>query len=114
MYFRTQFGQNGIMDDEVFLTPDLARAARAFTKVSTKTIASSAGLTRQQVRSFEQGTLSLTNDEKAQLKASLEKYGALFLPEEERVGYGVRRRYPREGLLRMNAWEGEGGGLPTK
>jgi hypothetical protein len=97
------------MNDEVFLTPDLARAARAFTKVSTKTIASSAGMEKTQVRSFEQGKIGLTNDEKARLKASLEKYGALFLDEEETVGYGVRRRYPREGLMRMNAWEGEGG-----
>lgn len=97
------------MDEEVFLTPDLARAARAFTKVSVKTIASAADLTREQVRSFEQGTIGLADDEKERLKASLEKYGALFLPEEERVGYGVRRRYPREGLLRINAWEGEGG-----
>lgn len=100
------------MSEEVFLTGDLARAARAFTKVSVGTIARSAELTKEQVRGFEQSTHGLSQDEKARLKASLEKYGALFLDEEERVGYGVRRRYPREGLMRMNTWESEGGHPP--
>lgn len=97
------------MDAEVFLTADLARAARAFTKVSVKTIAQAADLSKDQVRDFEKGRRKLSADEKARLVASLEKYGALFLPEEESVGYGVRRKYPREGFMRLNAWEGEGG-----
>lgn len=97
------------MNDEVNLTSDLARAARAFTKVSTKTIAQDAGLTKEQVREFEKGVIDLPESAKAKLVASLEKYGALFLPDEENVGYGVRRRYPREKLLRLNTWEGEGG-----
>lgn len=100
------------MDEEVFLTGDLARAARAFTKVSVGTIARFAGLTKSQVRDFEQSTHNLSDDEKVRLKASLERYGALFIPEEETVGYGVRRRYPREGLMRMNTWESEGGPSP--
>lgn len=97
------------MEENVFLTSDLARAGRAFTKVSTKTIADSAGLTKQEVRAFEQGTADLTDTAKQRLKASLEKYGALFIPEDEVAGYGVRRKFPREKLLRLNTWEGEGG-----
>ncbi|XPP26738.1 MAG: XRE family transcriptional regulator [Leucobacter sp.] len=97
------------MDDEGFLTADLARAARAFTKVSTRTIAESAGLSKEQVRSFEQGTIDLPAEDKVRLKQSLEKYGALFIPEDEHGGYGVRRKYPREKLLKLNTWEGEGG-----
>lgn len=97
------------MDDEIFLPADLARAARAFTKVSTTTIAQGADLTKQQVRSYEKGISDLSDDEKRRLKASLEKYGALFIPEDEHGGYGVRRKYTREKLMRLNQWEGEGG-----
>lgn len=97
------------MTNEVFLTPDLARAARAFTKVSSKTIAQGAGLTREEVRNFERGKHGLDDEKLQALKESLEKYGALFLPEEETVGYGVRRKYPRERLMKLNTWEGEGG-----
>jgi len=97
------------MNAEVFLTSDLARAARALTKVSVNTIAKGADLTKEQVREFEKGVISLTAAEKARLHASLEKYGVVFLEDEQRVGYGVRRKYPREGFMRLNAWEGEGG-----
>ncbi|MFA5606483.1 MAG: XRE family transcriptional regulator [Leucobacter sp.] len=97
------------MNEEVTLTSDLARAARAFTKVSTKTIAQGAGLTKEQVRSFEQGVTDLPEAAKVRLRESLEKYGALFIPEDEEAGYGVRRRYPREKLMRLNTWESEGG-----
>lgn len=97
------------MDGEIVLTSDLARAARAFTKVSRETIADSADLTSDQVHEFEHGVHDLTPAEKLRLQASLEKYGVLFIPEDETAGYGVRRRYTREKLLRLNAWEGEGG-----
>ena len=95
------------------LTGDLARAGRAMTKVSVGTIARYAKLTKEQVRFFEQRTHGLTDEERQRLQAALEHYGALFLPEEGTLGYGVRRKYAREGLLRMNTWEGEGGTPPS-
>ena len=97
------------MTGKVFLTSDLARAARAFTKVSAATIAEKAGLTREQVKEFEAGRGHLSDDEKGRVRASLEHYGALFIPEDDAAGYGVRRRYPREKLMRLNNWEDEGG-----
>lgn len=97
------------MNNDVFLTSDLARAARAFTKVSAQTIADAAGLTRAQVRNFERGKIDLPLEAKARLKETLERYGALFIPEEEHAGYGVRRRLPREGYMKLNVWEAEGG-----
>ena len=97
------------MNEDVFLTPDLARAARAFTKVSVGTIAKRADLTRDEVRGFEQSRLSLQTEEKARLKESLEHFGAMFIDEDDQGGYGVRRKYPREGFMRLNTWEGEGG-----
>lgn len=97
------------MTGKVFLTSDLARAARAFTKVSAATIAEKAGLTREQVKEFESGRGHLSDDEKSRMRASLEFYGALFIPEDDVAGYGVRRRYAREELMRLNNWEDEGG-----
>lgn len=97
------------MTVKVFLTSDLARAARAFTKVSAATIAEKAGLTREQVKEFESGRGHLSDDEKSRVRASLEFYGALFIPEDDVAGYGVRRRYAREKLMRLNNWEDEGG-----
>ncbi|WP_420734266.1 XRE family transcriptional regulator [Brevibacterium luteolum] len=97
------------MTGKVFLTSDLARAARAFTKVSAATIAEKAGLTREQVKEFESGRGHLSDDEKSRVRASLEFYGALFIPEDDVAGYGVRRRYAREKLMRLNNWESEGG-----
>jgi len=97
------------MDEDVFLTSDLARAARAFTKVSVATIAQAAGVSEDLLRSFERGVGELSSTEKQQVRQALEDYGALFIPEDEKAGYGVRRRYNREKLLRLNTWEGEGG-----
>lgn len=100
------------MQEQDMLTADLARAARAFTKVSVGTIADSAGLTRQDVRDFEKGVRDLPADAKQRLKESLEKYGAHFIPEDEELGYGVRRKYTREKLFRLNTWDSEGGHPP--
>lgn len=97
------------MSEEIYLTPDLARAARAFTKVSAKTIGQDAGLTKDDVRDFERGIRDLPESKKEELKESLEKYGAHFIAEDETHGYGVRRKFPRERLMRLNTWEGEGG-----
>ncbi len=97
------------MEKNFILTSDLARAARAFTKVSREIIGKAAGLTEQQVQYFEHGRIDLTPAERASLKAALEQYGALFIPEDDKAGYGVRRKLPRDRYMKLNAWEGEGG-----
>ncbi len=97
-------------EPEVFLTSDLARAARALTKVSAQVIADSSGLTRKQVRDFEKGK-SLGKGKKARLREALERNGALFVPEDGVAGYGVRRILSHERFMKLNIWEGEGGSL---
>lgn len=97
------------MDTKFTLTPDLARAARALTKVSRGIIGKAAGLTEQQVQYYEHARIELTDDQLESLKAALEQYGALFIPEDGEVGYGVRRSLPRDRYMKLNAWEGEGG-----
>ena len=98
------------MEQEFVLTPDLARAARALTKVSAQVIADAANLTKKQVRQFEHG-ISLPAEEKNRLRESLEQYGVVFIAEDAIAGYGVRRQFAREKLMKLNAWEGEGGSL---
>ncbi|MFC0582431.1 XRE family transcriptional regulator [Micrococcoides hystricis] len=97
------------MEKKLILTSDLARAARALTKVSREIIGKAAGLTEQEVQFFEHGRIDLTPGQREALKAALEEYGALFIPEDGRVGYGVRRRLTRDRYMKLNAWEGEGG-----
>lgn len=98
------------MEQDVFLTSDLARAARALTKVSAQVIADSAGLTRKQVRDFEKGR-GLDDEKKARLRDALERNGALFVPEDGEAGYGVRRILSHDRFMKLNAWEDEGGSL---
>ena len=97
------------MTKDFLFRGDLARAGRAFASVSISTIASDTGLSEEQIRHFERGGDNLSSEQRAALKKSLEKYGAHFIPEGDGYGYGVRRRYPREKLLRLSDWEDEGG-----
>ncbi|MDR7329009.1 hypothetical protein [Corynebacterium guangdongense] len=97
------------MTKDFLFRGDLARAGRAFASVSIQTIATDTGLSEDQIRHFERGGDNLSGEQRAALKRSLEKYGAHFIPESDGYGYGVRRRYPREKLMRLGTWEGEGG-----
>ncbi len=97
------------MSDAHLLKPDLARAARALTQVSTKTIASKAGLPKEAVKSFERGVGFLSDEENAALRGALERYGAVFLPEEGALGYGVRQKFSTRKVAKLESWENEGG-----
>ncbi|MDR2254550.1 MAG: hypothetical protein LBE25_00850 [Arthrobacter sp.] len=97
------------MSENNLLTPDLARAARALTQVSTKTIASTAGLPKDTVKSFERGVGFLSDEENAALRRSLEHYGAVFLPEEGALGHGVRQKFSSKKVAKLESWENEGG-----
>jgi hypothetical protein len=88
---------------------DLARAARALTQVSAKVIGRSAGLDKQQVRDFEKGKLSLTPEQNGQLRRALEKFGVVFIDDDDQGGYGVRRKFNATKITRLETWEGEGG-----
>lgn len=97
------------MTNDFLLRGDLARAGRAFASVSIETIAADCGLGVEQIRHFERGGDNLNPEQRAALKKSLEKYGAMFIHEGDGYGYGARRRYPREKLMRLSTWEEEGG-----
>ena len=88
----------------------LARAARALVEISADHLASEAGLTFDELRSFERGTASLSPAQENTLKVALEQHGALFLLDGPGGrGYGVRLKFSRVGSKRIDTWEGEGG-----
>lgn len=92
------------------LTGSLARAARALVKTSAAHTAESAGLTVKQLRDFEKGRNSLSKEERASLRAALERLGAMFLADGAKGrGHGVRLKFSRLGTKRLETWEGEGG-----
>lgn len=94
---------------QMVLTSDLARAARALTQVSPRTIGREAGLEKKQLRQFEKGNQPMAAEPAARLIRALEHYGAVFIPDDEQGGYGVRRKYNAAKVRRLEAWEDEGG-----
>ena len=97
------------MAEQLTLTPDLARAARALTQVSCKYIAGRAGLTRDEVRGFERYQHTLTDEEKDRLQTALEGFGVVFVNEDAVGGVGVRKKFTSVTSKRIEKWEGEGG-----
>lgn len=98
-----------MQSSEFLMTPDLARAARALAQVSAVYIAEHAHLEPETVQAFERHQGDLVAGEKLRLQQALEECGVLFLPEEEGTGYGVRRKFARTKVKRLETWENEGG-----
>lgn len=96
-------------NSHMVLAPDLARAARALTQVSSKAIAREAALEKHQVRAFEKGNQPLTAEQADRLRRALEHFGVVFIADDEHGGYGVRRKFNAAKVRRLETWEGEGG-----
>lgn len=77
---------------------NLARAGRALT-----------GIDRQDIWKFERGIMSLPKEQQEAIKHVLIDYGALFLPDSEAGGYGVRLKHSRAKAKQIDRWEAEGG-----
>ena len=91
------------------MTFDVARAGRALAQVSVRTLATTAGLEKEQLRRFEKGLADLRVDERLRLEKALLKYGVGLVPEDEFGGTGVRRIFTAEKSRRLEAMENEGG-----
>ena len=91
------------------MTFDVARAGRALAQVSARTLATAAGLEKEQLRRFEKGLADLRVDERLRLEQALRKYGVGLVPEDEFGGTGVRRIFTAEKSRRLEALENEGG-----
>jgi hypothetical protein len=97
------------MQSSEFLTADLALAARALAQVSAAYVADRADLDLGRLQAFERGSGDLVVREKLRLQLALEDCGVVFIPEDAQSGYGVRHRFTRAKMNRLESWENEGG-----
>ena len=87
----------------------LARAGRALVGISTWYIADETGIERSSIRKFERGILNLPDEQKEAIKEVLIEHGALFLPDSQAGGYGVRLKHSAARSRQIDRWEAEGG-----
>lgn len=84
------------------------RAARALIDWSIDHLASASGLSVEQLAAFEtDGTLDRAAN--AQAARALEEGGASFIAERRGRGVGVRLKFGRQLVKRLDIWENEGG-----
>lgn len=91
------------------LSGPLARAARALVKYPRPHVAKMTGLSEDVLADFEGSRADLPEDGKARLKAVLEEGGAVFLPESDGFGAGVRLKFTKKDAKAITRMEGEGG-----
>lgn len=97
------------MKEKHVFNSNLARAARALVGISTWYIADETGIERKKIRKFERGIISLPEKQQEAIKEVLIEHGALFLPDSNAGGYGVRLKFPSEKTRQIDRWEAEGG-----
>jgi hypothetical protein len=91
------------------ITASQSRAGRALVGWSIADLAEASGLPAAEIEAFEGETATPAPDCQRSIRAALETVGVLFLPELGGEGFGVRFKFPRQTVKRLQAWEGEGG-----
>lgn len=97
------------MTQQDVFNSNLARAGRALVGISTWYIADETGIERKKIRKFERGIITLPEEQQEAIRDVLIAHGALFLPDSQAGGYGVRLKFPSEKSRQIDRWEGEGG-----
>ena len=67
------------------------------------------GLSEEKIRDYEHGSGDLDEAEVQALADALTYFGARFIPESDRGGVGVRRKFSRTKVKMIDTWESEGG-----
>lgn len=96
-------------DLEPPVTASQSRAGRALVGWSVADLAEATTLSAVRIEQFEAETLQPDVDCQRAVRVALEAAGVLFLPEQGGVGFGVRLKFPRLTVKRLQTWEGEGG-----
>ncbi|MGE4429992.1 MAG: DNA-binding protein [Sphingobium sp.] len=92
----------------IFTGPQ-ARAARALVQWPRDHVARLADVAEETLRAFEAGLADLDEDARRRLCLTLESGGAVFLPEDESGGVGVRLKFTAKDARAVNRMENEGG-----
>jgi hypothetical protein len=87
----------------------LCAAARALVEISQTRLAEKTGVPESVVREFEAGLTEPDAVTIQSLKAKLEEFGAVFLPDGRTMGAGVRLKFNRSITRRLATLENEGG-----
>lgn len=91
------------------ITAAQSRAGRALVGWSVPALAEAAAMPVSQIEQFEAETLDPDAECQRAIRTALEAAGVLFLPEQGGEGVGVRLKFPRLTVKRIQTWEGEGG-----
>lgn len=91
------------------ITAPQSRAGRGLVGWSVADLAEASGFSVTDIERFEAEAEDLPIDCQRAIRSALETYGVLFLPELGGEGIGVRLKFPRQTVKRIQTWEGEGG-----
>lgn len=98
------------MSTESRLSGRLVAAARALVGIGSDVLAQASGLARDEVEAIEAAGAAWASDAASdRLRAALETYGAIILPEADGLGAGVRLKFTRADARQIARLEGEGG-----
>ena len=106
-----QTAKVSVMNAETRVTGRLIAAARTLTGISTQDLARSSGVPIETLRRMEasgSAWLQPGSDLEA-ISRALETFGAVFIPESDGIGAGVRLKFMREDVRQISRLEGEGG-----
>lgn len=91
------------------VTAPQSRAGRALVGWSVADLAEAAAMPADRITRFEADAEQPDLDCQHAIRRALEAAGVLFLPEQGGEGVGVRLKFPRQTVKRIQTWEGEGG-----
>ena len=104
-------GKGTAMNAETGVSGRLIAAARALTGISAKDLATTSGVSIETLRQMEaSGSAWLQpGADLDAVKRALETFGAIFIPESEGIGAGVRLKFLRQDVRQIGRLETEGG-----
>lgn len=93
----------------MMITGSICRAARALVEIGRPDLATIAKVDAAVIEAFEHRADTPDDATIAALQAALERLGAIFIPEDEALGAGVRLKFSRGVTKRVDILENEGG-----
>ncbi|UXN58274.1 XRE family transcriptional regulator [Phyllobacterium zundukense] len=91
------------------ITSSQCRAARALVGYSIDRLSVASGVSREIIEMFERRLENAEPEDIASLQSALEKGGAIFIPDGDTGGIGVRLKFNRSQTKHIATLEGEGG-----
>ena len=91
------------------ITGSQCRAARALVEYSRDRLAISSGIGGEIIEMFERRLENAAPNDIAALQSALEKAGAVFIPDSDSGGIGVRLKFNMSETKRIATLESEGG-----